>query len=77
MTTALTRREQDKQVAIAYLLMLPCFFGVFGLHRIYAGRWISGIVWLATGGLCGVGQFIDVFFVPRMVEDFNSGRKVW
>lgn len=77
MTTALTKREQDKQVAVAYLLMIPCFFGVFGLHRFYTGRWISGLIWLATGGLCGIGQVVDLFFVPRMVEDVNAGRQVW
>jgi hypothetical protein len=32
---------------------------------------------LFTGGLCGIGQVIDVLFVPRMVADFNSGRPVW
>ncbi|MBN2800485.1 MAG: TM2 domain-containing protein [Deltaproteobacteria bacterium] len=73
----IVKRDQDQQVLIAYALMLPAFLGVFGLHRFYAGRWISGLIWLATGGLCGVGQIIDIFFVPRMIEDKNEGRKVW
>jgi TM2 domain-containing membrane protein YozV len=50
---------------------------VCGLHRLYAGRWLSGIVWLLTGGLCFVGQFIDLFFIPRMIEDHNAGKDVW
>lgn len=77
MTTALTKVERDKQVGIAYLLCAVGLFGVFGLHRFYSGRWISGLIWLATGGLCGVGQIIDLFFLPRMIEDYNEGRKVW
>lgn len=77
MTTALTKREQDKQILVGYLLMGAAFFGIFGLHRFYTGRWLSGIIWLATGGLCGVGQIIDIFFLPRMVEDHNQGRQVW
>lgn len=77
MANELVPTETPKQVVIAYILMLPAFIGIFGLHRIYAGRVASGLLWLFTGGLCGVGQFIDLFFVPRMIEDRNAGRKVW
>ena len=62
---------------VAYLLWLGAFFGLCGLHRLYVGRWISGVLWLMTGGLCGVGQVIDLFMMPRMVEDHNQGRDVW
>jgi TM2 domain-containing membrane protein YozV len=27
------------------------FLGVFGIHRFYMGKWISGIIYLLTGGL--------------------------
>ena len=37
------------------------------------GRWASGLLWLFTGGLCFVGQLIDVFMMPRMIEDTNRG----
>ncbi len=76
MSYALERR-QERNVALAYLLWLPCLVGVSGLHRFYTGRWISGLVWLFTGGLCGIGQVIDLVFIPRMVEDHNQGRKIW
>jgi TM2 domain-containing membrane protein YozV len=52
-------------------------FSICGLHRFYAGRYISGTIWLLTWGLCGVGQVLDLFFIPRMVEDHNAGRSVW
>jgi len=70
-------KRQERSVALAYMLWLPSFLGVFGLHRLYAGRWASGLLWMFTGGLCGVGQFIDLLFIPRMVEDHNEGRDVW
>jgi len=69
--------KQDKQVGVGYLLWIPGLFGLCGLHRIYAGRWVSGLIWLLTGGLCMVGQVVDLFFVPRMIEDHNAGRQVW
>ena len=76
MSNALERR-QERSVTLAYLLWLPCLVGVAGLHRFYTGRWVSGLVWFFTGGLCGIGQVIDLVFLPRMVEDHNRGRSVW
>ncbi len=70
-------RREPRNVGLAYALWLGSFFGFCGLHRIYAGRYASGIIWFFTGGLCGVGQLVDLFFVPRMVEDHNAGRKIW
>ena len=76
MSTALTRHS-DREVGWAYMLWLPCVFGVSGLHRFYTGRYVSGIIWLFTGGLCGLGQIVDLVFIPRMVDDHNHGRSVW
>ena len=75
MSTALVRSE--KQPIVGYILLLGGFFGLFGLHRLYAGRRVSGVVWLLTFGLCGIGQFVDIFFIPRMIRDHNDGRPVW
>lgn len=76
MSTSLTKHE-NRDVGMAYLLWIPGIFGFCGLHRFYSGRYISGAIWLLTGGLCGVGQVIDLFFMPKMIEDHNQGRKVW
>jgi TM2 domain-containing membrane protein YozV len=76
MSTALAHPEH-RSVGWAYLLWLPMMFSICGLHRFYAGRYISGTIWLLTWGLCGVGQVLDLFFIPRMVEDHNAGRSVW
>ena len=37
--------------------------GIAGLHRFYAGRWLSGLVWFFTFGLMGVGQCIDAILI--------------
>ena len=63
-----------KKLSMAYVLWAAGFFGFAGLHRIYMGRPISGVLWLMTLGLCGVGQLIDLMFMPRMIEDTIEGR---
>lgn len=42
-------------------LWLVVFFGGLGMHRFYTGRIITGFFWLITGGLFGVGTFVDGF----------------
>jgi TM2 domain-containing membrane protein YozV len=69
--------RSERSVVLAYALWFAGFFFISGLHRFYMGRWVSGLLWLFTGGLCGVGQLIDLFFVPRMLADANAGRDVW
>ncbi len=60
-----------KSSSTAYLLWLLCFLGFCGIHRFYADKPISGVIWLFTGGLCFVGQFIDLFLVPTMIDEVN------
>ncbi len=55
----------------SYALWCVGLLGFTGLHRFYLGRPWTGLLWLATGGLCFVGQFIDLFLIPGMVESEN------
>jgi TM2 domain-containing membrane protein YozV len=61
-----------KDKTIAYLLWCACFVGVCGLHRIYNGKYGTGFLWLFTFGLVGIGQLVDLFTIPGMVEDANN-----
>lgn len=47
----------------AGLLCLGWVFGVSGLQRFYVGKIGTGILWLFTGGLLGIGQLIDVILI--------------
>jgi TM2 domain-containing membrane protein YozV len=61
-----------KEKGIAYMLWAACFMGVCGLQRLYSGRIGTGLLYLFTFGLLGIGQFVDLFLIPRMVEDANN-----
>ena len=56
---------------VAYGLWCASFFALAGLHRIYLGKYGTGIIWLLTFGLGGIGQFIDLFTMKKLVRDAN------
>lgn len=62
-----------RSTTVAYLLWFFGGFGVLGLHRFYAGKVGTGLLWLFTGGLFGIGAFIDLFLIPGMISDANRG----
>lgn len=59
-----------KSKFIAYLLWF--FLGLFGVHRFYLGKVGSGILYLLTGGLFGIGWFIDLFTLSSQVDSYNA-----
>lgn len=58
-----------RTLSTAYLFWLPSLFGVAGLHRFYLGKPISGIVFLLTGGLFGIGTIYDAITMGRQVRE--------
>jgi TM2 domain-containing membrane protein YozV len=61
-------------IGIAYLLWLVSGFGALGLHRFYLGKILTGILWMCTGGLAGIGALYDLFTLPWQVREANSAR---
>ncbi|MBR1471677.1 MAG: TM2 domain-containing protein [Lachnospiraceae bacterium] len=49
---------KPKDKWIAFILCL--FLGYWGVHKFYEGKVGWGLVYLFTGGLCGVGWIIDI-----------------
>ncbi len=60
----------------AFVLWLCGLIGICGLHRFYLGRPWTGLLWLLTFGLVGIGQLIDLFLLPSMVRQDNLERRL-
>lgn len=56
---------------IAWVLL--AFLGLFGVHRFYLGKWLTGILWLLTGGLVGIGWLYDLWTLNEQVHEANAG----
>lgn len=59
---------------VAWLLLT--FLGVFGVHRFYLGKWGTGIVFLLTGGLLGLGLLYDLWTLNGQVSEVNRRHGV-
>ena len=54
---------------VAWILLT--FLGIFGIHRFYMGKWITGIIYLLTGGLVGIGLLYDLWTLNGQVSEMN------
>jgi len=55
--------------SLAWILLT--FFGVFGVHRFYMEKWITGIIYLCTGGLFLIGWLYDLLTLNEQVDEIN------
>ncbi len=57
--------------SLAWLLLT--FTGIFGLHRLYMGKWVTAILYFLTGGLFLIGLLYDLWTLNDQVSQLNSG----
>jgi TM2 domain-containing membrane protein YozV len=63
--------QKPLDTGTGYILWLACVIGFCGIHRFYAGKWMTGLLWVLTGGLCGIGQLIDLFLMDGLIAEGN------
>lgn len=62
--------------SLAWVLQL--FLGVFGIHRFYLGKVGTGLIWLLSGGLLGLGLIYDFCTLNTQVDERNRGATgIW
>ncbi|MBD3673248.1 MAG: NINE protein [Planctomycetaceae bacterium] len=51
--------------------LLLTFLGYLGIHRLYLQKWVTGIIWMLTGGLLGLGWLYDLWTLNDQIDEFN------
>ena len=62
-------RSGRKGYNVSWILLT--FLGIFGIHRLYLGKWITAIIWFFTGGLFLVGYLYDYWTLNDQVDEVN------
>ena len=57
-------------------LLLAIFLGIFGVHRFYAGKYISGAVYLFTYGIFYCGWIFDIIMIAIGKFKDNNGLPI-
>ena len=52
--------------------ILLTFIGFLGIHRFYMGKIFTGLLWLVTGGLFGIGWLYDFCTLNTQVDERNQ-----
>jgi TM2 domain-containing membrane protein YozV len=58
-----------KDYSVAWLLLT--FLGLLGLHRFYLGKWVTGLLYLVSAGLFGLGYLYDYWTLNRQIDEIN------
>ena len=54
---------------VAWILLT--FLGMLGFHRFYMGKFITGFIWLITGGLFLFGWLYDFCTLNDQIDELN------
>ena len=68
------RRYQGGTYNFTIAWVLLTFLGIFGLHRFYMGKIGTGLLYLLTLGLCGIGVIYDYWTLNEQLSSRNLER---
>lgn len=71
MSRSADRRYNDGAVDYNLAWILLTFLGVFGVHRFYMGKIITGLIYLLTLGLFGLGILYDFLTLNGQISEKN------
>ena len=68
-------RSGSLDYTLAWILLT--FLGIFGVHRFYMGKIVTGIIYLLTVGIFGIGYIYDVLCLNTQINQENYRRQHW
>jgi len=72
MNRSASRRYRTGPFDYSVAWILQTFLGLIGIHRFYLGKIWTGLLWLLTGGLFGIGWLYDFFTLNGQVDECNE-----
>jgi TM2 domain-containing membrane protein YozV len=67
-----TSRYAKGPIDYSVTWILLTFLGLLGIHRFYMGKILTGILWLVSGGLFGIGWLYDFCTLNSQVNERNQ-----
>ncbi|MCM2971465.1 NINE protein [Larsenimonas suaedae] len=67
-----TTRFRNGRINYSLSWLLLTFTGVFGLHRFYMRKIVTGIIYLLTGGLFLLGILYDFWTLNQQLSECNA-----
>ncbi|MEW6290479.1 MAG: TM2 domain-containing protein [Thermodesulfobacteriota bacterium] len=55
--------------SVAWILLT--FLGILGIHRMYMGKWLTGLIYFFTGAIFGAGYIYDFWTLNSQVSFLN------
>lgn len=71
MDRAADRKYLDGSINYNLSWILLTFLGFFGIHRFYMGKWVTGLIYLCTLGLLGLGVLYDWCTLNDQIDDLH------
>lgn len=68
-------RYKAGEVDYSAAWILQTFLGYLGIHRMYMGKWFTGILYLVSGGLFVVGWAYDFCTLNTQITEINARRR--
>ncbi len=72
MNRAVDLRFREGMIDYNLAWILLTFLGIFGVHRIYMGKWLTGILYFFTGGLLLIGYIYDFWTLNEQITEINA-----
>lgn len=66
------RRYVDGPTDYTVAWILLVFLGAFGIHRFYMGKYLTGVLYLLTLGLFGIGLLYDLWTLNSQISEANT-----